>query len=423
MQQRRRAHDQRVGAADDPHIPVLIRDPGQDVPHRLQPGPLLVVALHHGPGRVGQVGVEEHRLLGLGVLVPLVERGQIDRAQFPALDRVELAADEPPELLGPGHREPELDQGDPVPGQHPLELRRLAQELHDLIRPAEPHHPLDAGPVVPGPVEHRDLARCGQASYVPLQVPLGPLALGRPVQGHHVRPARVQILGEPPDRPALARRVAALEQDDEAALLCPDRALQFEHLDLEQALGLLVLSAAQLLGVGIVLTPGLDALALRPGQGHLSVLLVADGQAKLLGEAFQGRVGRSVPLSAGHQRGPRFALASEHPANKPVDTLAPAGHTWVGWCWHSVPTVFARGSRGSRGARILLARRSFRAAGARGRRAESRAESRAGGRVPGVGGSAGTGLKEPGVGVGAAGRRPRSRVRPVRSAGRQPPRT
>jgi len=163
---------------------------------------------------------------------------------------------------------------------------------------------------------------------VTLQVPLGLLTLGRLVQGDHVRAARVQVLGEPLDRSALARRVAALEQDDEPALLGADRPLQLQHLDLQQALGLLVLTPAQLLGVGVVLPPGLDGLAVWPGQGRLPVLLVADGQAQLIGEALQGRADRAVPLSAGHQSAPDSPLAGEHPVNMAVDTPAPAGHTW-----------------------------------------------------------------------------------------------
>ena len=48
---------------------------------------------------------------------------------------------------------------------------------------AEPHDPLDAGPVVPGPVEHDDLAGRRQVRDVPLQIPLALLALGRLLQG------------------------------------------------------------------------------------------------------------------------------------------------------------------------------------------------------------------------------------------------
>jgi hypothetical protein len=46
--------------------------------------------------------VEEHRLLGLGVVVPLVERGQVDGAELPLLERVRLALLEAPALLVSG---------------------------------------------------------------------------------------------------------------------------------------------------------------------------------------------------------------------------------------------------------------------------------------------------------------------------------
>src|SRR5207248_7877366 len=55
---------------------------GQQVPHALQPGALLVVALDHGPRRVRGVGVEEHRLLGVGVVVPAVQRGEVGGESF-----------------------------------------------------------------------------------------------------------------------------------------------------------------------------------------------------------------------------------------------------------------------------------------------------------------------------------------------------
>ena len=304
MQQRCRAHDQRVGPPDHRLVLVLVRDAGQHITHRLEPGPLLVVALHHGPWGIRQVGVVEHRLLGLGVLVPLVQRGQVDRAELPPLDRIELAAHEPAQLLGPGHREPELDQQDPVPGQHPLELRRLPQELHDLVPVREAHHPLDTRSVVPGPVEHGDLSRRRQVRDVALQVPLGLLALGRLVQGHHVRAARVQVLGEALDRAALARRVTALEQDDQPAPVRPDRTLQLQQLDLQRAFLLLVPAAAQLLLVRVVLAERPHGLVIRPEQFRLAVALVVDAQAKLVRQPFQDRLGVSV-TAAGHRAIPR----------------------------------------------------------------------------------------------------------------------
>lgn len=57
----------------------------QHVAQSVEPGPLLAVRLHHRPRRVGGIGVEEHRLLRRGVVVPLVERGEINGGQLPLL--------------------------------------------------------------------------------------------------------------------------------------------------------------------------------------------------------------------------------------------------------------------------------------------------------------------------------------------------
>src|SRR3982750_4919711 len=46
------AHELRIRRTGDLHVLVLVFETVQHVPHRLEPGPLLVVALHHGPRRV-----------------------------------------------------------------------------------------------------------------------------------------------------------------------------------------------------------------------------------------------------------------------------------------------------------------------------------------------------------------------------------
>ena len=59
---------------------------------------------------------------------------------------------------------------------------------------AEAHHLLDAGAVVPGPVEQHDLAGGGQVLDVALEVPLAPLALGRGGQRDDAGDAGVEVL-------------------------------------------------------------------------------------------------------------------------------------------------------------------------------------------------------------------------------------
>jgi hypothetical protein len=89
------------------------------------------------------------------------------------------------------------------------------EEPGEFLLGAELHDPLDARPVVPGPVEQDQLAGRRQVRDVALEVPLGLLAFGRGRQGGDAGEAGVQVLGDPLDRAALAGRVAALEDDDD----------------------------------------------------------------------------------------------------------------------------------------------------------------------------------------------------------------
>ena len=155
----------------------------------------------------------------------------------------------------------------PGPGEHGLELGDLAQELLVLRVGAEPHHPLDAGPVVPGAVEQHDLAPRRQVLHVALEVPLAPLALARRRQRHHGGPSGVEVLHEPLDRPALAGRVAALEEDDELLSGLPQPLLGLQQLDLQQPLADLVLAARHPLVVRVALAPRLDRQAVRDRSG------------------------------------------------------------------------------------------------------------------------------------------------------------
>lgn len=73
------ADDERIEIADTVGILVVVWQFVQHVAHGVQTRPLLAVRLDHRPWRIGGIGVEEHRLLGLGVVAPLVERSHVDR--------------------------------------------------------------------------------------------------------------------------------------------------------------------------------------------------------------------------------------------------------------------------------------------------------------------------------------------------------
>ena len=118
---------------------------------------------------------------------------------------------------------------------------------------AEAHHPFDPGAVVPRPVEQHDLAGGRQVGDVALEVPLRPLPLGRRGQGDDAGDAGVQVLRDALDRPALAGRVAALEDDDDALPRRAHPLLELDELALEpQQLGLVA-------GARHAVVPGLVA--------------------------------------------------------------------------------------------------------------------------------------------------------------------
>src|SRR6201999_3616793 len=106
-------------------------------------------------------------------------------------------------------------------------------EFLALVLGGEAHDPFHARPVVPGTDEQDDFPGGRQVRYVPLEGPLGPLALGRLLQRDHAAAARIEMLGEPLDRTALARGVAALEEDDDPLPGVLHPALQLDQLDLQ----------------------------------------------------------------------------------------------------------------------------------------------------------------------------------------------
>ena len=112
-------------------------------------------------------------------------------------------------------------------------IGHLAQEQRVLLRRTESHHLLDAGPVVPGPVEQHDLTLGGQVLDVALEVPLAPLPVGGRRQRGDPRDARAEVFGDALDRAALAGGVATLEDDDDPRTGGLDPLLQLHQFGLQ----------------------------------------------------------------------------------------------------------------------------------------------------------------------------------------------
>ena len=200
---------------------------------RVDSGPPFVVALHDVPRCGVHVGVHEHVVLGAGVVLPPRDRLQVHRRQFPPAHGVFQPGLETCLLLLVADAEPVLAQHDAVLMQHPLEDGGLVQEPPVLLGGAESHHAFDAPAVVPTAVEQDDLAGGRQLGHVALEVPLRLLALRGRRQRRDPRDARVQVLGDPFDGPALAGGVAALEDHDQALAVLAHPLLHLDQFRLQ----------------------------------------------------------------------------------------------------------------------------------------------------------------------------------------------
>ena len=115
---------------------------------------LLLLTNHHG--EVLASVQHEHLDHRPGVVVPPSDGAASSmRADLPLLERVGAAGVQPAQLLVLADLQPDLDEVDAVVDEELLERHDLAEEASDLLGGGELHHPLDAGPVVPGPVEER----------------------------------------------------------------------------------------------------------------------------------------------------------------------------------------------------------------------------------------------------------------------------
>ena len=249
-------HDQRVGAVGNGGVLVRVVHGIQHVAHGFEPGPFLVIGLHHRPRCVPGIGVEEHGFLGLGVGVPFVQAGKVGGGEFPLLHRVRFAGGKAGHLFGPAHGEPQFVQQGAGVDQHPLQLRDLPHEFQVLRRRAVTHHPFDAGPVVPGAVHHHYFPAAGQGTDVALEVPLGHFFGGGFFQCDHPGAAGVEMLIEPFDRSALPGGIAAFEDEQHflAGLLDPE--LHFQQFYLQLPLLPVIGAPVQLGVIGIVVPPG-----------------------------------------------------------------------------------------------------------------------------------------------------------------------
>ena len=73
------ADNLRIGKLRDTKIFIRIVELRQEVTHAIQARAFLVIGFKDCPRCVGGVGVKEHGFFSLGVILPLVETGAINR--------------------------------------------------------------------------------------------------------------------------------------------------------------------------------------------------------------------------------------------------------------------------------------------------------------------------------------------------------
>ncbi len=224
----------------------FVGDPAEQVGDAIDAGAALVIRLDHEPGAILGVRIDEHVILGAGILDPARAGMEIHGAEFPAFDGGMDAVEEALLLLFVRYREPVLDDNDARAGQHALEFGAGAQKLAVFVVLAKAHHSLDASPVVPGAVEQYHLTGGGQVGGVTLEVPLGAFAVGGGGQGRDLDHPWVELGGDGLDDPAFARGIAPFEQDHDLEPLLFDPLLQLDELGLQIDQCLLILFLAKL---------------------------------------------------------------------------------------------------------------------------------------------------------------------------------
>ena len=108
------------------------------------------------------------------------------------------------------------------------------EEIFNLLFVCKPHHPLNPGAVIPGPVEQHDFTARRQIRHKALEIPLRLLTLRRRRQRSRPAHAGVEPLGDPLDRTAFASRIPALKQHNDLFLVVDDPVLQLDQLCLQR---------------------------------------------------------------------------------------------------------------------------------------------------------------------------------------------
>ena len=152
---------------------------------------------------------------------------------------------------------------------------------------------VDDPAVVPGTVEKNDLASVRQVEDVALEIPLRTFTVGRFPECDHPSAAWVEEFAEPLDRAALARRIPALDDDDNARAFCLGPGLELSELDLQSVQSRFVLLPRHALFVRIGRSDNLAAVRALDRLANLC-------RRELFVESRDSAIERFGPGSVGH---------------------------------------------------------------------------------------------------------------------------
>src|SRR5258708_31625516 len=174
---------------------------------------VLVVGADDMPRRERIVAAGEHRVARPAVVLPMLDRGLVERAVLPLLERIRAAVLQTLLLLVFADVEKVFEELDPRSLEQPLEGRHRLEKFLVFVLSAEPHDALDPGAVVPAAVEDHHFLGGREIVHVALEIPRAAVALGRLAQGDHPGLARAEMCRDRLYGPILARGVATLADD------------------------------------------------------------------------------------------------------------------------------------------------------------------------------------------------------------------
>ena len=163
--------------------------------------------------------------------MPTVVRFQVHRTKLPALGRIFNSREEALVLFLFRYFQPVLQKDDALADQKALEAGTVPEKFSVLFRSTEAHHVLNAGAVIPAPVEDDDFTSGGQLFNVALSMELRFLPLARRGEGDHAKDARADTLHDALNHAAFAGSVSSFEKDHNAGVGRLDPVLELDQLN------------------------------------------------------------------------------------------------------------------------------------------------------------------------------------------------